>query len=149
MKLKNVCTLDVACCTGDATIYEAARLMRQHHTGNLVVIDDADEERIPVGIITDRDIVIEVIGKRLDPATTKVAAAMSAQIIVADANEDVSDAVDRMRAHGVRRIPVTGDDGALVGIFTLDDLLRLNAEQIEAPVAILAKEQTRESRTRR
>lgn len=149
MKLKNVCTLDVACCTGNTTISEAARLMRQHHAGNLVVIDDADEERIPVGIITDRDIVVDVIGRGLNPATTAVASVMSTQIVVADANEDVSDAVDRMRAHGVRRIPVTGDDGALLGIFTLDDLLKLTAEQVDAPAAILTKEQTRESRTRR
>jgi len=149
MKLKNVCTLDVACCTGTTTIAEAARLMRQHHTGNLVVIDDADEERIPVGIITDRDIVVEVLGRALNPAITTVASVMSTQVVVADANEDVADAVDRMRAHGVRRIPVTGDDGALVGIFTLDDLLKLNAELADAPIAILVKEQTRENRTRR
>ena len=149
MKLKNVCTLDVACCTGDISIAEAARLMRQRHTGNLVVVDNADEERIPVGIITDRDIVIEVLGKGLDPAKTTVANAMSTQLVVADCGEDVSDAVERMRAHGVRRIPVTGDGGSLLGIFTLDDLLRLNAEQVDAPAAILSKEQTRENRTRR
>lgn len=149
MKLKNVCTLDVACCTGGTMISEAARLMRQHHTGNLVVVDETDGDRIPVGIITDRDIVVEVVGRGLDPAATRVSSAMSAQIVVADANEDVSDAVDRMRAHGVRRIPVTGDDGVLVGIFTLDDLLKLNAEQVDAPVAILNREQTRENRNRR
>jgi CBS domain-containing protein len=149
MKLKNVCTLDVACCTGNATISEAARLMRQHHTGDLVVIDDTDGDRIPVGIITDRDIVIEVLGKGLDPAKTTVKSVMSSQLIVADSCEDVADAVERMRAHGVRRIPVTGDGGTLMGIFTLDDLLKLNAAQLDAPVAILTKEQTRENRARR
>lgn len=149
MKLKNVCTLDVACCTGNATISGAARLMRQRHTGNLVVIDDTDGDRIPVGIITDRDIVIEVLGKGLDPAKTAVASVMSTQLVVADSGEDVSEAVERMRAHGVRRIPVTGDGGTLMGIFTLDDLLKLNAEGIGAPVEILTKEQTRESRARR
>lgn len=149
MKLKNVCTLDVACCSGSATISEAARLMRQRHTGNLVVIDDSDGDRIPVGIITDRDIVIEVLGKGLDPAQTAVANVMSTQLVVADSCEDVSDAVERMRAHGVRRIPVTGDGGTLLGIFTLDDLLKLNAAQLDAPVAIVTKEQTRENRARR
>lgn len=149
MKLKNVCTLDVACCTGNTTISEAARLMRQHHTGDLVVIDDTDGDRIPVGIITDRDIVVEVLGKGLDPAKTAVASVMSTQLVVADSCEDVSEAVERMRAHGVRRIPVTGDGGTLLGIFTLDDLLKLNAEQVDAPVAILTKEHARESRGRR
>ena len=123
--------------------------MRQQHTGNLVVIDNSDGDRIPVGIITDRDIVIEVLGKGLDPAKTTVAGAMSTQLVVADSGEDVSDAVERMWTHGVRRIPVTGDGGALMGIFTLDDLLKLNAEQLGAPAAILTKEQIREHRARR
>lgn len=149
MKLKNVCTLDVACCTGTATISEAARLMRQHHTGDLVVIDETDGDRIPIGIITDRDIVVEVLGKGLDPVKTAVAGVMSTQLVVADSGEDVSEAVERMRVHGIRRIPVTGDNGTLMGIFTLDDLLKLNAEQIEAPIAILSKERTRENRIRR
>lgn len=149
MKLKSVCTLDVACCTGTATISEAARLMRQHHTGDLVVVDDTDGDRIPVGIITDRDIVVEVLGKGLDPAKTAVAGVMSTQLVVADCCEDVSEAVERMRVHGVRRIPVTGDNGALMGIFTLDDLLKLNSDQVDAPVAIVTKEQTRENRVRR
>lgn len=149
MKLKNVCTLDVACCTGNTTTSEAARLMRQHHTGDLVVIDDLEGERIPIGIITDRDIVVEVLGKGLDPAKTTVASVMSTRLVVADSCEDVSEAVERMRAHGVRRIPVTGDGGSLMGIFTLDDLLKLNADQLDASVAIVSKEQTRENRVRR
>ena len=123
--------------------------MRQHHAGDLVVVDDGDEERSPVGIITDRDIVTEVLGKGLDPGKTTVASVMSSQLVVASGSEDVSEAVERMRVHGVRRIPITDDNGALLGIFTLDDLLKLNAEQLDAPVAILTKEQTRESRSRR
>jgi len=149
MKLKNVCTLDVAYCVGETTVSEASRLMRQHHAGDLVVVDHGDEGRIPVGIITDRDIVTEVLGKGLDPAKTTIGSVMSKQLVVASGSEDVSDAVERMRVHGVRRVPITDDNGELLGIFTLDDLLKLNAEQAEAPLAILTKEQTREHRTRR
>jgi hypothetical protein len=80
MKLKDLCVLDVASCTPQLTIEEAARLMRQYHTGDLVVIDNADEEPEPVGIITDRDIVLEVLAKGRDPHKTTVREIMSTQL---------------------------------------------------------------------
>ena len=63
MKLSEVCVLDVACCTRQTTVREAARMMRKHHTGDLIVVDEAEGKRSPAGIITDRDIVIEVLAK--------------------------------------------------------------------------------------
>jgi CBS domain-containing protein len=149
MKLKELCILDVACCTPDADIQAAARSMRQHHTGTLVVIDDEDDERYPVGIITDRDIVIEVIAKGLDPAATKVGDVMTTALVVASAAEDPMTALNRMREHGVRRVPVLDDEERLLGIVTLDDLLRAHAEEGSALAAVLAKEQVREQRNRR
>ncbi len=151
MKLKNVCTLDVVCCKSQSSIFEAARLMREHHVGNLVVVE-ADEDEgnaLPVGIITDRDIVVEVVSRSRDPQATTVASVMSTPVVVADESEDVTEAVERMQAHGVRRIVITGAHGALAGIFTMDDLLRLNAEQAAAPLAVMTKEQKREHRDRR
>lgn len=151
MKLKNVCTLDVVCCKSQSSIFEAARQMREHHVGNLVVVEDAEDEgkNLPVGIITDRDIVVEVVSRNRDPQTTTVASVMSTPIVVADESEDVAEAVERMQAHGVRRIVITGAHGTLSGIFTMDDVLRLNAEQVAAPLAVMTKEQKREHRDRR
>jgi CBS domain-containing protein len=149
MLLKEICVLDVASCGRDAGILEAARLMRQHHTGDLIVVDDPDGDRVPVGIVTDRDIVVEVLANGLDLTETRVAQIMSAKLVIAAAAEDTSDAMDRMRLHGVRRLPVVDHDGRLMGIVTLDDMLTLHAAQATALADIVSKEQHREHRTKR
>ncbi len=149
MLLKEICVLDVASCGRDAGILEAARLMRQHHTGDLIVVDDPDGDRVPVGIVTDRDIVVEVLANGLDLTETRVAQIMSAKLVIAAAAEDTSDAMDRMRLHGVRRLPVVDHDGSLMGIVTLDDMLTLHAAQATALADIVSKEQHREQRTKR
>ena len=149
MQLKDLCVFDVACCTRDITVIAAARLMREHHTGDLVVIDNADEEREPVGIITDRDIVIEVLAQWRDPGKTTVGDVMSKQLVIASGSEDASHALQRMVAHGVRRIPVVDDKQCVLGIVTLDDMLRVHAEQANSLAHIVNKEQSREQRSRR
>jgi CBS domain-containing protein len=149
MLLKDICVLDVASCGRDTGIVEAARLMRHHHTGNLVVIDDPQGDRAPVGIVTDRDIVVQVLAGDLDPAKTKVAAIMGPRLVIATASETVSDAIERMRQHGVRRLPVVDHAGSLMGIVTLDDLFLWHAAQVGAMVAIVSKEQIHEQRERR
>ena len=149
MKLTELCVLDVACCHKDTTISEAARLMRQHHTGDLVVIDESDGIREPVGIVTDRDIVMEVLAKAHAPECTKVSDVMGSPLVVASVSENVATAIERMHAHGVRRLPIVDDAGSLFGILTLDDLYRALADHTAALAAIVTKEQTRENRGRR
>jgi CBS domain-containing protein len=149
MQLKDLCVFDVACCTPDISVTAAARLMREHHTGDLVVIDNADEEREPVGIVTDRDIVVEVLAQGRDPDQTKVGDIMSKQLVIASESEDAFQALQRMVAHGVRRIPVVDDEQCVQGIVTLDDMLRVHAEAANSLVQIVSKGQTREQRARR
>ena len=149
MKLKEFCVLVVACCPPSATIAEAARLMRQHHTGDLIVTDDSDGTREPVGIVTDRDIVMEVIAKGRDIDRTRVSEVMATPVVVASGSENVGAAIDRMRTHGVRRLPIVDDAGIVLGIITLDDLYRELAEHTAALAAIVSKQQTREQRSRR
>lgn len=149
MLLKEICVLDVASCGRDASILEAARVMRQQHTGNLIVVDDPQGERVPVGIVTDRDIVVEVLANELDPAKTSVSQIMSAKLVIAGGAEDASQALERMRQHGVRRLPVVDHDGSLIGIVTLDDMLTLHAAQAAALAELVSREQTHEHRVRR
>jgi CBS domain-containing protein len=149
MLLKDVCVLDVVCCGRDTGIIEAARMMRKHHAGDLIVVDDPNGERIPVGILTDRDIVVEVLGNELDVTKTTVAQVMSHMLVVAEASEDTAVAVERMHSHGVRRLPVVDRGGSLVGVFTLDDALKLHAARAAEFVEITVKGQTHERRTRR
>jgi CBS domain-containing protein len=149
MLLKEFCTTDPLCCSRNTTVIEAARIMRQKHVGDLVVADDVAGECLPVGLITDRDIVVNVLADELDPRQTKVDRIMGMPLVTADETEDAASAITRMRAHGVRRLPVTGKDGRLAGIVTLDDLLRAVARDLNALVDIVDKGQDLERRTNR
>lgn len=149
MLLKDFCTTDVAWCTRDTTVLEAARMMREKHLGDLIVVDDPRDELTPVGLITDRDIVVKVIGNELSASQTRVGAVMRAPLVTASDAEDSNVAIARMRQHGVRRLPVTGRQGKLVGIVTLDDLLRRLRSEVDSMLDLIAKEQDQERRTGR
>jgi CBS domain-containing protein len=149
MLLKDACTPDVVCCSGATSALEAARIMRHKHVGDLVVVDDPDDGRIPLGIVTDRDIVVEVLGQGLDPSAINLASLMHTPVVIAHESEDTSSLVERMRAHGVRRVPVVNQNGALVGIVTLDDLLKILVAAISALTEITDKGQRREQHLRR
>jgi CBS domain-containing protein len=148
MKLQELCVLDVACCVKSTSIAAAAKLMRQHHTGDLIVIDSVGDNS-PIGILTDRDIVIEVLAQGRDPAQTVVGDVMSGNLVIASEAEDITVAIERMRQHGVRRLPVVDARDALKGIVTLDDLFKVHVEQASALLAVIAKEQSHETRSRR
>jgi CBS domain-containing protein len=149
MYLKDLCILDVAYCTRAQSITDAARVMRERHTGDLLVVDAADGEPRPIGVITDRDIVLEVLALGRDPHKTTVGEIMATRLIVASGEEDVATAIERMRAHGVRRLPIVDAREYLLGIITLDDLLHWLAQQTNALSGIVQKGQTREQRSKR
>ena len=149
MLVKDICTLNIAACGRTTSIFEAACMMRQHHTGDLIVVDDPSGDRTPAGIVTDRDIVLEALANEVDTGRTPVSAIMSSRLVIASADEDVLDAMERMRLHGVRRLPVIDHAGRLVGIVTLDDILTLQAGHFATLAAIVSKEINREQRTRR
>ncbi len=150
MLLIEICTPDVLYCSPQTSILAAARIMRERHVGDLVVVDEGEEgEHIPLGVITDRDIVVEVLATGRDSEQLTVSDIMRRPAVIARSHEDVSAAVERMRTHGVRRIPVLGDDRRLAGIVCLDDLLRQLASDAAQLVEIMAREQGREHRTRR
>src|SRR3569833_2345473 len=143
MLLNSFCMLDVARCSPRTTVLEAAHLMRRHHTGDLVVVDDDGDEdkQTPLGVITDRDIVVDVLAKGADPSHTLVSQVMRTPVVIANAHEDSSTVLERMRTHGDRRIPVVGDDGSLVGIITADDLWKRLATDANMLTEIVNKEQ--------
>ena len=149
MLLKDLCTLDVVYCEPTTSALSAARLMRARHVGDLVVVDEAHGDREPIGVVTDRDIVIEVLGKDLDPAKVSVRQIMRTPVIVAQWSEDVATAIERMRTHGVRRIPVMGEGGKLAGILCFDDLILQLASDANALAEVVRREHSHEQRTRR
>lgn len=122
--------------------------MRQFHVGDVVIVDETDKGRVPVGIMTDRDIVIEFIAKELALDSVTVGEAMSYELLTAAEEDDMMDTVKQMREQGVRRIPVVDKAGFLQGILTMDDVVDLLEEQIADLVGLIRSEQIRESRQR-
>jgi CBS domain-containing protein len=146
MLLNMFCMLDVVCCTPRTTVLEAAHLMRRKHVGDLVVVEDDEAEKKPLGVITDRDIVVEVLAKGMDPATTLVGSVMRTPVVIAHEDEDSALTLERMRTHGVRRIPVVGRQGSLVGVVTADDMLRRLAAEAGMLTDIISRQQALEER---
>jgi CBS domain-containing protein len=128
---------------------QAATIMRTKHVGDVVVVDDGSDECTPVGIVTDRDIVVKVLGNEVDARRVTLGEIMRTPVIVGNHNEEVSDVIPRMRAQRVRRLPVVGPHGRLIGIVTLDDLLRRMMTDANALLEIVASEQDQEQRTLR
>lgn len=149
MSVGEICNRTVIVTSRQTRLDEAARLMREHHVGSLVVIDESAAGRKPAGIITDRDIVIEVVAAGISPATVTAEEVMAPDLVVAREEDDVLDTLMKMRAKGIRRVPVVGNDGILSGILTLDDVLGILAEQVDGMVKVIAQEQAREARARK
>jgi CBS domain-containing protein len=101
--------------------------MASRAVGMLLVLDN---DRRPVGIVTDRDIAVRVVGEGRDPANTTVADVMSRSPRTVSELAAIEDALALMRAHGVRRLPVVTPQGTLVGVVTLDDVLALLADEL-------------------
>lgn len=130
MKVRDFCSAQVVTVEPQASLREAALLMRNRHVGALVVVERKGGVERPVGLLTDRDIVVAVIavpGAR--PEGIRAVDAMSQPLVAVREDDNVFEAVEIMQQKAVRRLPVVGADGALRGIVTADDVLRvLSAE---------------------
>jgi CBS domain-containing protein len=148
MRIGEICTTETICCERDETVQGAALLMRKHHVGDIVIVEHPDSERIPVGILTDRDIVISVIALGLDPASLLVGDIMSDDLLTCSEADDVYETIERMRLRGIRRVPVIDQHGALTGIVSADDLLGFLAEEMGELARIAPHQQAQEKRAR-
>lgn len=148
MNAGEICNRVVVYATDEMSLKDAAALMRSAHVGSLVVVREAEAGRIVTGMLTDRDIAIVAMARAFDPQTLRVADIMSTDLVTARAEDSVNDVLATMRAKGVRRVPVTTDQGVLVGILTLDDLLEIVAEEMRGFVLALESAQKHEKRVR-
>lgn len=149
MTIGTVCNREVVFIHAQASIPVAARLMREYHVGDLVVIKEKTGKRIPVGIVTDRDIVLEVIAEGVSMDDVNVGDIMSDNLVTARESDGLLDTIKVMRAKGIRRLPVVNDDNELVGILSVDDLIDLFSEQIVDLARLIAREQGREKAGRK
>lgn len=143
--VRDLCTHATITVRGDVNLTECARLMREHHVGSLIVLDETGRRAHAAGIITDRDIVIGAVAAGLDPGTLKAGEVMTAPLASVRDDDDILDALARMREHGARRLAVLDAGRQLVGVVSMDDLLQALAQQIGALANIVKAEQGKES----
>lgn len=130
------------------TLQDAAQLMREHHVGSVIVVDKSDGQRMPLGLVTDRDIVIEVIAKGVDPAMLFAKDIICTELISVKETEDLWEALKKMRYKGIRRTGVVDKFGVLVGVLSVDDVLEVLIEQLQELVVLIGNERFNEKRSR-
>jgi len=133
MNVGSICSRRVIIASPQLDIQAAAELMRQEHVGFLVIVpEESRGPQPPLGVLTDRDIVVSVVAKRADPAALKVGDVMSMQPVVAAETDAIDLALRTMRRAGVRRLPVVNSRGETVGVLSFDDLLELVAREVDS-----------------
>ncbi|MEJ7553358.1 MAG: CBS domain-containing protein [Aquificaceae bacterium] len=137
MSVKNFARKEVITLKPDNTVYDAVRLMKEKNVGSVVIVDD---ENKPIGIITDRDVVVRVVYNELDVKNTLLEKVMTRGLSVLDENMGLFEALRFMKDEGVRRYPVVDSEGKLTGFFSLDDVLFLLGKELAAVADIIAKE---------
>ena len=149
MSIGEICNREVVVVQPEDTVLQAAKLMRQHHVGSVLVVDQHNGKPVPVGIVTDRDLIVEVMATELDPDTITVSDIMVPDFAMVKEETGVFETIQYMRNKSVRRLPVVDKEGRLIGIIALDDLLTLLSEELDALAKLVAREQKKETNTRR
>lgn len=149
MSVGEYCNRDVVVVDKTESVREAINLMRKNHVGDVVVVEMRENASIPLGILTDRDIVVEVLAEDVDLDAVNVADVMSYKLVTINEDTKLMDAIKQMRIKGVRRLPVVNESGELQGILSVDDLLELIVEQLSDIVALVSKEITNEVKSRK
>ena len=121
-------------------------LMRQHHVGDLVVAEKQGDTTVPVGIITDRDIVLDVIAQKIDPDSLNIQDVMSTGFITVEEKETLLDTLELMKNQGIRRVVVVDRKGSLQGLLSADDAIELIAEAMNDLTKLVKREITREGK---
>ncbi|MEK7778703.1 MAG: CBS domain-containing protein [Pseudomonadota bacterium] len=148
MTVGKICNREAITIQRDETVLEAAKLMRQYHVGAVIVIDKLNGRIVPVGIVTDRDLVVEVLATELDETVLTVGDIMAAEVFTVKESLATYEAIEFMRRKTVRRLPIVDEVGELVGILTLDDALQLLSEELLDLAKLVRYEQKKESRHR-
>jgi CBS domain-containing protein len=149
MTVGKICNREVVITTPEATLIAVAKLMREYHVGDVVVVNARGDEKVPVGIITDRDIVLAIVASEIDLDAVLAGDIMSHELLTAGEQESIWDVLQRMRSHGVRRLPVVNTRGGLEGILSVNDFLELISDELLALAQVATRQQQREKEIRK
>ena len=132
MNVGDICARNVVTVLEHDELTTAARMMREQHVGYLVVVIQkvGATGLLPIGVLTDRDIVVGVVAQSTDPRSLRVGDLMTRQPVVVEEDATLNKALKEMRRIGVRRLPVVGRGGTLVGVLSLDDVVGAMSEEL-------------------
>lgn len=148
MSVGEYCNRDVVVVEKAESVREVISLMHDHHVGDAVVVERNADVPVPVGMLTDRDIVMEILAKDIELHSVAVGDVMSVDLITVEEDTKLLDALKLMRKKGIRRLPVVNQQGGLEGILTVDDILELLAEQLNDIAALISHEVAHEKKLR-
>lgn len=140
----DLCNRRVTTVAPDDAIASAVELMRREHVGDVIVTTSGPDGQRPARILTDRDVVVELLAPGISQNQVTVGDCMTEELVVAREDEDLLVALERMAARGVRRLPVVDHRGLLAGILSVDDVLAFIGEASAAITEIIAQGRTRE-----
>ncbi len=140
MRIGDLCSREVYVVEPNEPLLEAVREMHRRHVGAVVVVERRDAAVRPVGIVTDRDVMRGEITRRADVFSLTVGDVMSADVLALAETCELTEGIAELRRRGVRRAPVVGEHGALIGIITLDDLLPAVAEELEGLAKLIGRQ---------
>ncbi len=143
-KVADYCSHAVASVDREMPVVDCARRMHDDHVGSLVVVDTSSGRKLPIGMLTDRDIALEVVAFEMDAGALTASDIMSTSLALAREDDDLLAALATMRSHGVRRLPVVDEAGVLTGILAADDLLAVMAEEVNGLAQVIGAQAVRE-----
>lgn len=148
MNIGEICSREVIVMDSGESLHQAVGLMRENHVGDVVITASRGGKTVPIGILTDRDILIEVVAKDVPLDSLGVSDVMSSDLLTVTETQTEAEALAAMRHKGVRRAPVVDAGGALVGIVSVDDVIEVLSEQLGNIAALIGREQQQERETR-
>lgn len=150
MLVRDCCNMNVITCDPEAPVAEVAALMRKHHVGDVVVVTAQTEGAcIPMGILTDRDILIETVALDIEAKLFTASDLMTTPVTTVLEDADLSEALAIMRGKRVRRLPVVTRAGSLFGIIASDDVLNLISSELSMIAGLVVEQAVKEGRLRK
>lgn len=144
MNVSRIYTRSLIATQRSNSLQKAAALMRQHHVGALLVTDDEPHCDRAIGIITDRDLVVQVIADGISPEKRTIGEVMTHGISTISDTSDVHEAIEVMRSDGIRRLAVADEHGTLLGVLSFDDVIDAIAVELSSLADSIRSERERE-----
>jgi CBS domain-containing protein len=137
---------DVVCLKASNTVFDAAKEMLENHVGDVVVVEEKNGKTVPVGMVTDRDIVISSIAKKLNPESVLLSEIMANNIVTASEEANLSDLIKCIYDEGVSRLPIVDSSGTLKGVLSSKRLFQYLAQGLCELSSLSVQQQQREEK---